>query len=146
MKKFLQTICLTLLLLVPSVAKSQEVLTELVGGSVLFLENSGNTIYAGTYGTVFKSTDEGDTWKDLPFDEGQFSSIKVIGNEIYIGSSYGVIQHSSDNGSSWEKYNTDSLQGAGVSGFVKIGNKINKNIRKEFQNVITDGVKAANKK
>ncbi len=66
----------------------------------------GNTLYAGTIGDLFSSSDGGNSWQQLtrfPFPGG-ISGIATIGERLYIGVRRDEsVYFSDDNGKSWTR-------------------------------------------
>ena len=88
------------------------------------LEFNGSTLFCGSDGGIFKSTNAGDTWTDLT--EGmnimQFYFIDVVSDEISGGTQ--------DNGcNQWPTSSTDALHTIGADGFACLINYNNTNIR-----------------
>jgi hypothetical protein len=75
------------------------------GYHIQTLTVSGNSIFAGTHGGVYRSIDNANTWTlvnaNLTYDN---IALFAIGNNIFAGSGYGVYL-STNNGSSWNLAN-----------------------------------------
>lgn len=75
--------------------------------NVLFVD--GNDIYSGTANGIYKSTDEGNIWKNmrnnLPVNT-QIKSISKSGNNLIIGTKDSGIYLSNDNGNTWNQSNS----------------------------------------
>ena len=66
----------------------------------------GNTLYAGTNGDLFYSTNNGDSWQQLTHYQRDWgiSGVAIIGDTIYIGRpEQESVFFSNDNGKSWEQ-------------------------------------------
>jgi hypothetical protein len=92
----------------------------LEGGSVSCFATLGTTLFAGTDGGVFKSTDNGATWSassngiTLPF----VRSLAVVGNDLFAGTLFGVFR-SSDGGLTWTEPNKEFV--TGIRGMIAVG-------------------------
>ena len=83
--------------------------------NILALTQEGNTLYACTNGSLFYSTNGGDSWQQLtPFqDEFGISGVVIIGDTVYIGRiSQESVFFSNDNGKSWTQIDS-GLTGRG---------------------------------
>ena len=80
----------------------------------------GTTLFAGTDGGVFKSTDNGATWSSSSNGIARplVFSLTVIGIDIFAGTKYGLFR-SSDNGLTWTEPNKEFA--TGVSKMVVVG-------------------------
>ncbi|MBM2814094.1 MAG: BNR/Asp-box repeat protein [Ignavibacteria bacterium] len=58
-------------------------------------------VFAISSDTLIRSTDKGNTWQVTSFTGKKASSITVIGNNIYIGTTFNGIFRSTDNGAKW---------------------------------------------
>ena len=91
--------------------------------NILVLTQKGNTLYAGTNGALFYSTNGGDSWQQLtPFkDEFGISGVAFIGDTVYIGRiSQESVFFSNDNGKSWTQIDS-GLTGRGGPKLFAIG-------------------------
>lgn len=71
------------------------------GGAVMCTATHGNTIFAGTAGALFLSTDQGKNWKAANgMDKLAVYCMAVYGNEVYVGSDKGIFV-SADDGIQW---------------------------------------------
>jgi len=77
--------------------------TGMTSNIVYALAINGNNIYAGTYGGIFVSTNNGNNWTATGPANGIYSLV-TNGNSIFAGSSGGVYM-SLNNGSSWSTTN-----------------------------------------
>jgi photosystem II stability/assembly factor-like uncharacterized protein len=76
------------------------------GGDVRSLIQSGNYLYAGTFGGgVFRSSDNGESWqeKSIGLNNRDVYSLIQSGNYIYAGTDGGGVYRSTDNGESWQE-------------------------------------------
>ncbi|MEO6490789.1 MAG: T9SS type A sorting domain-containing protein [Ferruginibacter sp.] len=74
------------------------------GGKVIDMIEKNGSILAATYGGIFRSTNNGDTWarSHTGFPDGGFpSSFATIDNVIYASSQASGVYLSSDNGITW---------------------------------------------
>jgi photosystem II stability/assembly factor-like uncharacterized protein len=76
------------------------------GGNVTALAVSGNKIFAATYGGVYFSTDNGNSWiqKNNGLKDLWINSIAIKGNYIFVTTLTGIYL-STDNGDNWVKKN-----------------------------------------
>ena len=91
--------------------------------NILALTQEGNTLYACTNGSLFYSTNGGDSWQQLtPFqDEFGISGVVIIGDTVYIGRiSQESVFFSNDNGKSWTQIDS-GLTGRGGPKLFAIG-------------------------
>ena len=91
--------------------------------NILALTQEGNTLYACTNGSLFYSTNGGDSWQQLtPFqDEFGISGVVIIGDTVYIGRiSQESVFFSNDNGKSWTQIDS-GLTGRGGPRLFAIG-------------------------
>ena len=91
--------------------------------SILVLTQEGNTLYAGTNGDLFYSTNGGDSWQQLTHfqDEMGISGIAIIGDTLYIGRrTEESVFFSNDNGKSWTQIDS-GLTGRDILGLVTSG-------------------------
>ncbi len=91
--------------------------------NILVLTQEGNTLYAGTNGALFYSTNGGDSWQQLtPFqDEFGISGVVIIDDTVYIGrSSQESVFFSNDNGKSWTQID-NGLTGRGGPKLFAVG-------------------------
>lgn len=72
----------------------------------------GNTVYVKTLHTIYKSTNAGDTWLNLPIhDPEQLLTLKIAPSNpefLYVGSNNGIWT-SSNGGASWTRYGKESF-------------------------------------
>ena len=83
--------------------------------SIFALTQKGNTLYAGTGGDLFYSTDSGDSWQQLTHFQRDWgiSGVAIIGDTVYIGrDSQESAFFSNDRGKSWTKIDS-GLTGQG---------------------------------
>ena len=91
--------------------------------NILALTQEGNTLYACTNGSLFYSTNGGDSWQQLtPFqDEFGISGVVIIGDTVYVGRiSQESVFFSNDNGKSWTQIDS-GLTGRGGPKLFAIG-------------------------
>ena len=91
--------------------------------NILVLTQEGNTLYAGTNGDLFYSTNGGDSWQQLTHfqDEMGISGIAIIGDTLYIGRrTEESVFFSNDNGKSWTQIDS-GLTGRDILGLVTSG-------------------------
>ena len=71
------------------------------------LTQNGNTLYAGTGGDLFYSTNGGDAWRQLTRlrEDLGISAVAFISDALYIGRSEKGIFRSDDDGESWTPFN-----------------------------------------
>ncbi len=81
---------------------------EELAQDLYLLLNINGDIFAGFWGGVFRSTDNGNNW--IPINSGltnvQVLSLAISGNNIFAGTWDGGTFLSTDNGSSWNAVNT----------------------------------------
>ena len=70
----------------------------------LACDPNGNFWVAGSFSTVMKSTDQGDTWSETSLDEDlYFTSIQFLDeNTVLMTGEFGVVVRSDDGGDNWE--------------------------------------------
>jgi photosystem II stability/assembly factor-like uncharacterized protein len=92
----------------------------LEGGTVSCFATLGTTLFAGTVGGVFKSTDNGATWNASSngMTWPNVYSLAAVGSDVFAGTQFGVFR-SSDNGVSWTKPNKEFA--TGVRSMIAIG-------------------------
>lgn len=82
---------------------------RLTNTSIIFLDVSGNTVFAGTSnGSVFRSTDDGVSWTAVSSGLGEGTTVRsfaVSGSILFAGTSNGIFR-STDNGTSWTAVNS----------------------------------------
>ena len=81
----------------------------------------GNTLYAGTNGDLFYSTDGGDSWQQLTHFQRDWgiSGVAFIGDTLYIGrSAQESVFFSTDNGKSWTQIDSGLTSRGGPRLFV----------------------------
>ena len=91
--------------------------------NILVLTQEGNTLYAGTNGDLFYSTNGGDSWKQLTHfqDEMGISGVVIIGDMLYIGRrTEESVFFSNNNGKSWAQIDS-GLTGRDMLGLVARG-------------------------
>ena len=90
---------------------------------IFVLAQKGNSLYAGTGGDLFYSTNNGDSWQQLTHfqrDRG-ISGVAIIGDTVYIGrSAQESVFFSDDNGKSWTQIDS-GLTGRGGPRLFVIG-------------------------
>ncbi len=77
-------------------------------GDVLSLVFNGSNLYAGTFGWIFSSTNNGLSWNPLNDDWGQYGYVTAMaadGSNIFAGTDSGGVFFSNDNGASWNQRN-----------------------------------------
>src|ERR1700730_5967555 len=69
-----------------------------VGGSVNAMAVNGNTLYAGTYGGVFKSTDNGVSWTavNTGLANPWVNALALNGNNLFVGHGYSGVSLSTN--------------------------------------------------
>lgn len=70
----------------------------------------GKTLFAGSYASMYRTTDDGATWTHTSIDEDDPSEISVIcvsGADVYACTLDGNVYRSSDDGASWVKFALD---------------------------------------
>ena len=83
--------------------------------NILVLTQEGNTLYAGTNGGLFYSSNGGDSWQQLTHfqDAWGISGVAIIGDTLYIGRyAQESVFFSNDNGKSWTQIDS-GLTGRG---------------------------------
>ena len=91
--------------------------------SILTLTQGGNTLYAGTNGDLFYSTNGGNSWQQLVHfqEEMGVSGIAIIGDTLYIGRrTEESVFYSNDNGKSWRQIDS-GLTGRDILGLFASG-------------------------
>ena len=91
--------------------------------NILVLTQEGNTLYAGTNGDLFYSTNGGDSWQQLTHfqDEMGISGVAIIGDTLYIGRrTEESVFFSNDNGKSWTQIDS-GLTGRDMLGLFASG-------------------------
>ncbi len=108
MKKIFTTLFLIILFLVSFNTKAQWVQTNgPFGGSVRCFAVSGSNVFAGTYGGVFLSTNNGASWTADGLTQKMVYSLLVNGTNIFAGTvNGGGIFLSTNNGNSWTTVNS----------------------------------------
>ena len=84
--------------------------------NILVLTQEENTLYAGTNGGLFYSSNGGDSWQQLTHfqDAWGISGVAIIGDTLYIGRyAQESVFFSNDNGKSWTQIDS-GLTGRGV--------------------------------
>ncbi|MCX6145244.1 MAG: T9SS type A sorting domain-containing protein [Ignavibacteriales bacterium] len=77
------------------------------GGKVNCFTVSGTNLFAGTYGGVFLSTNNGTSWTAVNTGlNTSVLSLAVSGTNLFAGTSGGGVFHSTNNGTSWTAVNT----------------------------------------
>ncbi|HMZ18140.1 MAG TPA: BACON domain-containing carbohydrate-binding protein, partial [Blastocatellia bacterium] len=86
----------------------QQRTSGLTGGTVREFAVSGTNLFAGTYGGVFRSTDNGSTWTAVNngLTHTYINALTVSGTTLFAGTDYGGgVFRSADNGSTWTAVN-----------------------------------------
>jgi photosystem II stability/assembly factor-like uncharacterized protein len=75
------------------------------GASIEVIFSHGDSIFAGGHDGVFRSTDQGQSWKsvNLPETNPSITSSTAVGGTIFAGSSAWPIFRSNDNGLTWTR-------------------------------------------
>ncbi len=74
---------------------------------------SGSYIFVGTYGGIFRSSDNGDNWEPAGLSSSTIYALITIGSNIFAGTSNTGIHLSTDNGNSWTDVN-EGLTNLGI--------------------------------
>ncbi len=73
---------------------------------ILVLAKKGNTLYAGTEGDLFCSTNGGDSWRQLTrLKDGGVRAVALMSDALYIGRREKGVFRSEDDGESWTPIN-----------------------------------------
>jgi Secretion system C-terminal sorting domain len=93
-------------------------------GSIYTLNLMGSTLLAGTAGSLYASTNNGDTWKASNKGLSDFPMQAIAPNQTstLAGSGYGELFASSDNGANWTTIN-NNLNNLGVYSLDTFGGK-----------------------
>src|SRR5689334_11007511 len=111
MRRFLALACLALVSAVPARAALNRWTSAGpdAGGPVValaFSQSQPGTVYAGTYGGVFRSDDHGATWTSASFGLAAFQVSHLEADPLHPGTVYAVtqrgFQRSQDGGGSWQ--------------------------------------------
>jgi len=83
----------------------------LTNTTVWSFAGGGNAVFTGTYGSIYLSTDNGDSWmlKDNGMTSGGIHSLAVAGNTVFAGTWGGGVFVSTNNGDSWIKKNNKMM-------------------------------------
>lgn len=73
--------------------------------TVSLVKNTGDAIYICIEDTIYKSTDNGDSWEEFFVSPSKITSINKIENTLFITMNGQGIYQLSDNGSTWEPFN-----------------------------------------
>jgi len=80
------------------------------GASIDVLFSHGDYLFAGGYNCIFRSTDQGQSWKSINLGEvdgvrsiGRITSFAAIGETLFAGASEESIFRSTDNGLTWTR-------------------------------------------
>jgi photosystem II stability/assembly factor-like uncharacterized protein len=83
---------------------------DLEGSAGFSFYCNGNFIYAGGVSEIYRSTDQGNSFVQIPINFGfsivNIYSITSIGSTLFAATSYNGVYKSSDNGSTWASANT----------------------------------------
>lgn len=84
-------------------------------GTVSHAASDGSTIIAaGSWGSLYKSVDHGDTWTQLNSAIGlSMNTVATDGERWLVGGSSGKIQISTDDGATWQEVVDDVFDGSG---------------------------------
>lgn len=87
----------------------------------------GNAIYGAAYKSVYRSTDQGETWQELKtgFPSSRLSGecMAVSGNSLFVGSFFDGVYRSNNSGESWELA-SHGLAAADASNLVANGTNV----------------------
>ncbi|MBO0725708.1 MAG: hypothetical protein J2P52_08930, partial [Blastocatellia bacterium] len=104
------TLCASLLsaaTVLPQSAEQWRQLPGPEGASVRVLFSHGDYLFAGTSNGVFRSTDQGQSWKSVNLGESDrlpsITSFTAIGETLFAGVSEEPIFRSTDNGLTWTR-------------------------------------------
>jgi photosystem II stability/assembly factor-like uncharacterized protein len=84
------------------------------------------TLFAGTTGDIYKSTDNGNTWTEISSGiavDARITSIVASGDNIFAGSASDGVFKSTNNGTSWTTVNSN-LTDTHISQLVVLDNKL----------------------
>ncbi len=102
------TLCVSLVsatTVLPQSAERWRRLTGPEGASIDVLFSHGDYLFAGTNNGVFRSTDQGQSWKSVNLgkinQDPAITSFTAIGETLFAGTSGGYIFRSTDNGLNW---------------------------------------------
>ncbi|HMV84502.1 MAG TPA: IPT/TIG domain-containing protein, partial [Blastocatellia bacterium] len=104
----------------------QQRTSGLTGGTVREFAVSGTNLFAGTYGGVFRSTDNGSTWTAVNngLTHTYINALTVSGTTLFAGTDYGGgVFRSADNGSTWTAVN-NGLTASSVSALAVSGSTL----------------------
>jgi photosystem II stability/assembly factor-like uncharacterized protein len=75
------------------------------GASIDVLFSHGDYLFAGGYNDIFRSTDQGQTWKRVNLGEAdsRITSFIAIGETLFAGSNNWPLFRSTDNGLTWTR-------------------------------------------
>ena len=85
-----------------------------------------STLFAGTTGAIYKSTDNGNTWTEISSGlakDARITSIIASGDNLFAGSANNGVFKSTNNGTSWTTINTD-LTNTNITQLVGFDNKL----------------------
>jgi len=96
-----------IVVLVPFTAMSQWEQTSAPIGDIYALRQSGLDIFAGTFTGVYRSTDNGDTWKSMNsgLPNAYICDLVVIDSMLYAATYSSGLYRSTDNGFNWVNQN-----------------------------------------
>lgn len=105
---------ISILIVYRSIAQWQEINNGLWGATVNTIVVKDNIIYAGTYGGLYKSEDDGKQWREMGVENSSINTVLIKENKILVGTADQGIFVSNDNGDNWIQANngfdTDLLE------------------------------------
>jgi photosystem II stability/assembly factor-like uncharacterized protein len=101
-----------------------------------FTNNTGYIIGSNTVnGAVFKTTDNGNTWKNILITPSGLYSIKVVNHTtLYVGNKHNIVYYSTNAGLTWSDQTVPTTKGEifsiyftnNITGYLTVGNEIYK--------------------
>ena len=127
MKNFLKFIFAICFFTSPDLSNAQWVHAGSPGGNLIIytFAGSGSNLFAGTYGGVYKTTNQGTTWTSV--NNGlpaiHVYALLFIGTDLYAGTLGSGVFRSTNYGASWSSLNS-GLTNLNILSFVKSGSNL----------------------